>query len=128
MNKILLKRGYTIEVADEKDNVGNNIDIIGNYSKSNYLGTAIVNKNGICPTVRENHGQVTAIKVVDKMGNLRIRKITTKEAFRLMGFDDIDHDKVSKEISTTQLLKQAGNSVVVNVLMEIFKNLKKELS
>lgn len=62
MIRINLKRGYAIEVKEEKENV-DGIDIIGNYSKSNYLATAIVNKNGIAPTVRENHGQVTGILV-----------------------------------------------------------------
>ena len=40
-----------------------------------------------------------------------------------MGFDDEDIDKASKVNSNTQLYKQAGNSIVVNVLEEIFKNL-----
>ena len=40
-----------------------------------------------------------------------------------MGFDDSDYEKASKVNSTTQLYKQAGNSIVVNVVMEILKNL-----
>lgn len=123
MDSIPLKRGYSIEVADEKENIGNKIDILGNYSKSNYLATAIVNKNGVCPTVRENHGQVTGIKVKDKMGNLRIRKITPKECFRLQGFSDEDFEKAEKVCSSTQLYKQAGNSIVVPVLEYIIKGL-----
>lgn len=55
--------------------------------------------------------------------NLRIRKLTPKECWRLMGFDDEDFDKAEKVNSNTQLYKQAGNSIVVNVLVEIFKNL-----
>ena len=54
---------------------------------------------------------------------LRIRKLTPKECWRLMGFNDDEYEKPSKFNSTTQLYKQAGNSIVVNVLMEIFKNL-----
>lgn len=54
---------------------------------------------------------------------LRIRKITSKEAWRLMGFDDTDYEKASKVCSNTQLYKQAGNSIVVNVLESILKNL-----
>lgn len=54
-----------------------------------------------------------------------IRKLTPKECFRLMGFDDNDVDiLVENEISNTQLYKQAGNSIVVNVLEAIFENLK----
>lgn len=55
--------------------------------------------------------------------NLRIRKLTPKECWRLMGFDDEDVDKAAKVCSNSQLYKQAGNSIVVNVLMAIFKEL-----
>ena len=54
---------------------------------------------------------------------LRIRKLTPKECFKLMGFDDIDFENASKVNSNTQLYKQTGNSIVVNVLEGIFKNL-----
>ena len=57
---------------------------------------------------------------------LRIRKLTPKECWRLMGFDDEDYEKAAKANSNTQLYKQAGNSIVVNVLMAIFKQLIKE--
>lgn len=51
--------------------------------------------------------------------NLRIRKLTPLECWRLMGFDDEDFYKAEKVNSNTQLYKQAGNSIVVNVLEEI---------
>ena len=57
---------------------------------------------------------------------LRIRKLTPKECWRLMGFDDEDFEKASKVNSNTQLYKQAGNSIVVNVLEAIFDNLLQE--
>ena len=57
------------------------------------------------------------------MNDLRIRKLTPKECWRLMGFDDTDYDKASKVNSNTQLYKQAGNSIVVNVLEAILKEL-----
>ena len=117
IKEISLKRGYSIKIKSEV-NETNEIDIIGNYSKSNYQATSIINKNGITPTVRENHGQVTAINE-----NLRIRKLTPKECWRLMGFDDIDFDKAAKVNSNTQLYKQAGNSIVVNVLQAILNQL-----
>ena len=56
---------------------------------------------------------------------LRIRKLTPKECWRLMGFDDEDFEKASKVNSNTQLYKQAGNSICVPVLMAIFKELIK---
>ena len=54
---------------------------------------------------------------------LRIRKLTPKECWRLMGFDDTDFEKVAQVNSNTQLYKQAGNSIVVNVLEAILTNL-----
>ena len=55
---------------------------------------------------------------------LRIRKLTPKECWRLMGFDDKDFEKAkSTGMSNTQLYKQARNSIVVNVLEKIFTNL-----
>ena len=53
------------------------------------------------------------------MNNLRIRKLTAKEIFRLMGFDDTDFEKAEKVNSDTQLCKQAGNSIVVPVIEHI---------
>lgn len=52
--------------------------------------------------------------------NLRIRKLTPKECFRLMGFDDESFHKAETVNSNTQLYKQAGNSIVVDVLEELF--------
>ena len=57
--------------------------------------------------------------------NLRIRKLTPKECWRLMGFNDSDFDKAEKVNSNAQLYKQAGNSIVVNVLEAIFQELLK---
>lgn len=58
------------------------------------------------------------------MNNLRIRKLTPKECWRLMGFKDEDFEKAEAVNSNTQLYKQAGNSIVVDVLEALFINLK----
>ena len=55
---------------------------------------------------------------------LRIRKLTPKECFRLMGFSDEDFAKAEAVNSNTQLYKQAGNSIVVDVIAHIFTQLK----
>ena len=56
--------------------------------------------------------------------DLNIRKLTPKECFRLMGFEDRDFEILVKNgISDTQLYRMAGNSIVVDVLEAIFKNL-----
>lgn len=60
---------------------------------------------------------------VGVIDNMRIRKLTPCECFYLMGFDDDDCNKASQVCSNSQLYKQAGNSIVVNVLEAIFKNL-----
>lgn len=54
---------------------------------------------------------------------LRIRKLTPKECWRLMGFTDEDFSKAEKVNSNTQLYKQAGNSIVVPVLEGIIGSL-----
>ena len=53
----------------------------------------------------------------------RIRKLTEKECWRLMDFNDEDFEKAAKVNSRTQLYKQAGNSIVVNVLVAILGQL-----
>lgn len=55
--------------------------------------------------------------------SLRIRKLTPKECFRLMGFDDEDFTKAQAVNSNTQLYKQAGNSIVVPVVEHIISAL-----
>ena len=57
---------------------------------------------------------------------MRIRKLTPLECWRLMGFDDKDFYKAKDAgISDTQLYRQAGNSIVVNVLEKIIEGLLK---
>lgn len=75
----------------------------------------------------KNMGTIPAGNSGDKtkvLLNYQIRKLTPKECWRLMGFDDTDIDKCIG-ISNTQLYKQAGNSIVVNVLEGILNNLIK---
>lgn len=50
----------------------------------------------------------------------RVRRFTPKECFRLMGFDDESFFRAKAVNSDTQLYKQAGNSIVVDVLEELF--------
>lgn len=74
----------------------------------------------ICQTIQCNNN----IAVID---NYNIRKLIPLETWRLMGFDDEDFNKVSKlNLSDSILYKQAGNSIVVNVLMAIFNELLKK--
>lgn len=82
----------------------------------------------IAPTQTANCGSTTSSAAVliseDGSNYLKIRKLTPLECWRLMGFDDEDFYKAKNVgISDTQLYRQAGNSIVVNVLEEIFKTL-----
>ena len=75
---------------------------------------------------RVGHGVSKTLPTSDSQGVMdgyRIRKLTPLECWRLMGFDDTDFRKAEKVNSNTQLYKQAGNSIVVNVLEAILKEL-----
>lgn len=114
----------------------NNYDLnkilIRNNTKTGYLVaepydgvyTNITTKRG---TVQK--GMIQTLTTFQDKGvileDLKIRKLTPKEYWRLMGFDDEDYEKASKVCSNTQLYKQAGNSIVVNVLYYILENLLK---
>ena len=56
------------------------------------------------------------------MNNLKIRRLTPKECFRLMGVRDEDFNKLKNQTDNS-LYHLAGDSIVVNVLMAIFKEL-----
>lgn len=62
-------------------------------------------------------------KVGEKVNNLKIRKLTPRECFRLMGVKDEDFNRIAKNQSDASLYHLAGDSIVVNVLMAIFKEL-----
>lgn len=70
-----------------------------------------VQENGqICPTITATETGVCRIE-----SPIRIRKLTPKECFRLMGFSDENFEAAEKMVSNSQLYKQAGNSIVVDV-------------
>ena len=80
------------------------------------------------PRGRVGHGVAKTIPTGDSQGTLdgfRIRKLTPRECWRLMGFDDADFDKAQAiGTSSTQLYKQAGNSIVVDCLEAIFRGIE----
>lgn len=85
----------------------------------------VYNINGITRAIKAGGGSGNIPKIIlgGNMNDLKIRKLTPKECWRLMGFDDEDFEKASKVNSNTQLYKQAGNSIVVNVLEKVIYNL-----
>lgn len=82
-----------------------------------------VQENGqICPTITATETGVCRIE-----SPIRIRKLTPKECLRLMGFSDENFEAAEKMVSNSQLYKQAGNSIVVDVLYYILVELYKAM-
>lgn len=98
-----------------------NQGVIDFYNKrvkgDDFIGTLTTNCGNVghcgCFGTKENNDE----------NGIRIRKLTPKECWRLMGFTDGDFEKAQKVNSNTQLYKQAGNSIVKQVLMAIFKQM-----
>ena len=74
---------------------------------------------GVCVETRNRAKYINE----DNLGNYRIRKLTPLECWRLMGCSEEDFEKAKLFNSDSQLYKQAGNSIVVNVLEGIFDNM-----
>ena len=103
---------YNINLYVHEDGSGNIRSITAHESS----GTSCVE---VCRTIRTCGGGGKPMIEHEK----RVRILTERELFRLMGFSDDDFDKASKVNSSTQLKKQAGNSIVVPVLEAIFKQI-----
>ena len=85
----------------------------------NISPTITATETGVCriESTKNENSDIT-------LENIRIRKLTPRECFRLMGFSDEAFDSAqSVGTSNSQLYKQAGNSIVVNVLYYIYKEL-----
>lgn len=81
-----------------------------------------IRKHGLCPTLTSKSKEsVSGVPII--LQNKILRFLTPRDTWKLMGFSDEDFDKVDQVVSPSQLYKQAGNSIVVNVLMAIFKEL-----
>lgn len=108
----VINHGYTSN-RFKKLNSGQCIPISKNISP-----TITTRPDELGVTVKDNHNL--------DYKNLRIRKLTPKECWRLMGFDDEDFNKAAKVCTESKLYKQAGNSIVVNVLEAILGELFKD--
>lgn len=71
----------------------------------------------VSPTLRANKTH-TCVLIDGK-----IKKLTSKDMWMLSGFDELDYQKAKSVVSDAQLMKQAGNTIVVQVLESIFKQL-----
>lgn len=104
---------------------------LGNVNPSGKgMNGNVFDENGLAPTLTTNKGEGNkiAIRQVHKIEPpIRIRKLTPKECFRLMGFSDENFEAAEKMVSNSQLYKQAGNSIVVDVLYYILVELYKAM-
>lgn len=107
----------------QKDNM---IMQVGNISDSphNPLRTRVYSPEGNAPTLTAmmGAGGNNEPKVLQSQPRYRIRKLTERECFRLMGVDDKDIDTIQASgVSRSAQYKMAGNSIVVDVLYHIFR-------
>lgn len=112
-----------IETPETKEQCVRLGNIYGEKFGTGYAGN-VWDKNGLSPTLVTCTGGGRQPHIVE---DLRIRKLTPLECWRLMGFDDKDYYKAEEVNSNTQLYKQAGNSIVVDVLEYLFKEIMEAL-
>ena len=96
------------------------IVVAGKLPGNHDQNSRVYDTDGLAPTLSTMQGGGQEPKI---MQNFRIRKLTPRECWRLQGFPDWAFDKAQEVNSNSQLYKQAGNSVTVNVIAEIAKRL-----
>lgn len=107
-----------------------NITAVGSHTRRGRVGRGMANtldtgcNQGIFVKL-DNGTEVYAVWYPKKNCYIAIRKLTPKECFRLQGWTDDYFEKAQFVNSDSQLYKQAGNGVTVNVIYDIGKKLKK---
>lgn len=95
----------------------------GSYPNSKTRRGRVQDNGQSSPTLTANGEPPSYYEGVKDM-NYRIRKLTPRECFRLMGVSESDIDKIQQSgVSQTQQYKMAGNSIVVDVLEHIFRKM-----
>ncbi|WP_188207685.1 DNA cytosine methyltransferase [Alkalibacillus aidingensis] len=114
----LNKIGQVTDISEESDKIVKLFDIPKSLHNDNERQRRVYSPHGIAPTVL---ARTDAAKIlVNDSNNYRIRKITPFESFRLQGFSTSTYQKLLEaNLSNTQLYKQAGNAVTVNVVESI---------
>ena len=111
------------EISNRKSEGTAVLEKVGNVNPSGKgMNGNVFSEDGLAPTLTTNKGEGNKI-----LTSIRIRKLTPKECFRLMGFDDYSYDAASKVVSNSHLYKQSGNSIVVDVLYYILVELYKAM-
>lgn len=94
------------------------------YTRDRKGNTINKHLKDVANTVHQSTGSGGNTDCLVATPHYRIRKLTPRECFRLMGVDDADIDKLlSAGISNSQLYKCAGNSIVVDTLYHLFRKL-----
>jgi DNA (cytosine-5)-methyltransferase 1 len=97
--------------------VEDDVRVFDYYNKSEKSGL-------VCGTITTNQAIGSCgVFEVQQTNNSRIRKLTPKECFRLMGVKDVDFERVSKNQSDSSLYHLAGDSIITNCLMAIFEQM-----
>lgn len=121
---VIKVNSYHKKTDKEIIQVGNIVDDTNRNFKNPQWGR-IYSPEGISPCLSTMQGGKREPKIIDENGEeIRIRKLTPKECFRLQGFPDEYFERAAKVNSDSQLYKQIGNSVTVPVIYEIAKRLK----
>ena len=109
------KQGY--DIAYEGDSI--NLSVPDSKTRRGRVGKQVAQTlDTAC-----NQGVIDTV-MTEKYGEIAIRKLTPRECFRLQGWSDDYFDKAEFMNSDSQLYKQAGNGVTVNVVYDIGKRLK----
>ncbi len=109
-----LGNGVKIMEYDRNNGLGQELDITPTVNKSDWRG------------LNRNQRQACVVQPIEDYNqNIKIRKLTPKECWRLQGFPDWAFEKAQQVNSDTQLYKQAGNAVTVNVIEKIGQRIHK---
>lgn len=131
---------YTVKVRQATKQGFTEMEIGGvadlSYPESETRRGRVLNRGQVAPTLMTDSDTVMRIEDIDEEkqdvatsvrggdGTLyRIRKLTPLECYRLMGVSDEDAEKMLEVNSESQCYKQAGNSIVVQVLERVFEKL-----
>lgn len=139
-----LRNGFKIIETNMAEQQKSNSEVmqVGNIMQEKNFANPqcgrIYSTKGLSPTINTCGGGQREPKIINDMADqntielpselkgkkFRIRKLTPRECFRLMGVDDKDIDKIqAAKVSNSAQYKLAGNSIVVDVLFHIFRRM-----